>query len=755
MTTDLNSNLPPSQATDAVLVPSAELPQGAQKVEEIDFNDFKGRPITVEDMIQGMRHMGFQASSMAEAVRIINDMPKRSWRDPETGDETTIFLGYTSNMISSGLRAGGIEEDFIKCLGDTYMSSFSAPGAELRSKGLNRIGNLMVPNANYCAFEDWVMPLLDNMLEEQEASKGTESEINWTPSRVIHRLGKEINDERSVYYWAYKNDIPVFCPALTDGSLGDMLYFHTFKASPKQLKVDIVEDIRRINTIAVRARRAGMIILGGGVVKHHIANACLMRNGAESAVYINTAQEFDGSDAGARPDEAISWGKIKPGADHVKVYLAFNRSPHFNSAMADYRSRSTVGQTGGNELSYDEDAEAFETAGALTSVRNRRFGEGATRQWAESPYYESYSNQSTVLGSSEYQAHSPPELMGRPEGISPYEQTSARPAAYQNVMNASPAIPSLSTPPNPATKQVYGQHRLGTQESGSLSKFGFQLESTSQNQDKARHSNINNGGIAETSGGGEEGQEAQKYVLKPRALGAPLRRSNRVQLQQGLTRSGEPSALVKANHKSQSPPPPSPDHPKTKSQIEFDTGYRQLDQEVNAATGFEKQPETKQEFDQYFRAALICLNLQQQERHGTWKELEKGEEYIRQMGKQQFRLRDEEEDIPEFKKYSDPPPVRTKSKGFRKTSATDDERQERAQKVPDSHKKPSSDDEAAHAVTTTTTPHSSQMTWRQDGQSSKKRRLLTDELQTSLAGGWDAHVDDEGRRPARSAKRRN
>ncbi|CCF46885.1 deoxyhypusine synthase [Colletotrichum higginsianum] len=99
-----------------------------------------------------------------------------------------------------------------------------------------------------------------------------------------------------------------------------MLYFHTFKTSPKQLKCDIVEDIRRINTMSVRAKRAGMIILGGGVVKHHIANACLMRNGAESAVYINTGQEFDGSDAGARPDEAVSWGKIKIGADAVKVY---------------------------------------------------------------------------------------------------------------------------------------------------------------------------------------------------------------------------------------------------------------------------------------------------------------------------------------------------------------------------------------------------------------------------------------------------
>lgn len=331
-------NAPPSQATEAVLVKSTEMPADAQKVEELDFNKFKGRPITVDDLYQGMKHMGFQASSMGEAIRIINDM--RAWKDPETGDKTTIFLGYTSNLISSGLRgvlrylvehkhvsaivttAGGVEEDFIKCLGDTYMSSFSADGANLRRQGLNRIGNLVVPNDNYCAFEDWVVPIMDKMLEEQEAAKAAgDTEFHWTPSKVIHRLGKEINDERSVYYWAYKNDIPVFCPALTDGSLGDMLYFHTFKSSPAQLRIDIVEDIRRINTMSVRAKRAGMIILGGGIVKHHIANACLMRNGAESAVYINTAQEFDGSDAGARPDEAVSWGKIKVGADAVKVYM--------------------------------------------------------------------------------------------------------------------------------------------------------------------------------------------------------------------------------------------------------------------------------------------------------------------------------------------------------------------------------------------------------------------------------------------------
>ena len=250
-------------------------------------------------------------------------------------------------MISSGLRetfrylvqhncvsaivttAGGVEEDLIKCLAHTYHGSFTTAGSTLRSKGLNRIGNLVVPNNNYCAFEDWVVPVLDQMLQEQEDEfKKTGERYLWTPSKVIHRLGKAIGNESSVYYWAYKNDIPVFCPALTDGSLGDMLYFHSFKASPLQLNIDIVQDIRRLNTMAVRAKRAGMIILGGGIVKHHIANACLMRNGAESAVYINTAQEFDGSDAGARPDEAVSWGKIKSDAESVKVctYLSVTGS---------------------------------------------------------------------------------------------------------------------------------------------------------------------------------------------------------------------------------------------------------------------------------------------------------------------------------------------------------------------------------------------------------------------------------------------
>lgn len=71
---DSGDKAPPASATDAVLVPSDEMPQDAQRVEELDFNKFVNKAITAQDLLEGMSHMGFQATSMCEAVRIINNM---------------------------------------------------------------------------------------------------------------------------------------------------------------------------------------------------------------------------------------------------------------------------------------------------------------------------------------------------------------------------------------------------------------------------------------------------------------------------------------------------------------------------------------------------------------------------------------------------------------------------------------------------------------------------------------------------------
>ncbi|KAK2087432.1 hypothetical protein P7K49_033339 [Saguinus oedipus] len=331
----------PAAALAAVLKHSSTLPPESAQVRGYDFN----RGVDYRALLEAFGTTGFQATNFGRAVQQVNAMIEKKL-EPLSQDEDqhadltqsrrpltgcTIFLGYTSNLISSGIRetirylvqhnmvdvlvttAGGVEEDLIKCLAPTYLGEFSLRGKELRENGINRIGNLLVPNNNYCKFEDWLMPILDQMVLEQN----TEG-VKWTPSKMIARLGKEINNPESVYYWAQKNHIPVFSPALTDGSLGDMIFFHSYK-NPG-LVLDIVEDLRLINTQAIFAKCTGMIILGGGVVKHHIANANLMRNGANYAVYINTAQEFDGSDSGARPDEAVSWGKIRMDAQPVKVY---------------------------------------------------------------------------------------------------------------------------------------------------------------------------------------------------------------------------------------------------------------------------------------------------------------------------------------------------------------------------------------------------------------------------------------------------
>jgi deoxyhypusine synthase len=137
---------------------------------------------------------GFQATLLGQAIERVNEMIK--WRlsdEPIKEDEEdslkimanrekvrcTIFLGYTSNMASCGMReyirylcqhkmvdclvttTGGIEEDIMKCLAPHYIGDFYLKGKDLRMKGLNRTGNLIVPNMNYCKFESWLAPIIE------------------------------------------------------------------------------------------------------------------------------------------------------------------------------------------------------------------------------------------------------------------------------------------------------------------------------------------------------------------------------------------------------------------------------------------------------------------------------------------------------------------------------------------------------------------------------------------------------------------
>lgn len=282
-----------------------------------DFN--KG--VDYSEIVKSFSSTGFQASNLNKAIEITKKM---------ISDEAFIFLGYTSNMVSSGLRdifrylvqhkkvnvivttGGGIEEDIIKCLGTFTLGDFRASGIELRKKGINRIGNIYAANNRYIEFEEFVQPILSELYEEQK-----EKGIVHTPSDIIWKLGEKVNDEKSIYYWAWKNKIRIFCPTITDGALGDNIYFFKFKHN--DFIIDVAEDTKRLNDATIGLKKSGVLVLGAGVVKHSILNANMLRNGADYAVYVNTAQEYDGSDSGALPEEAISWGKILPNAESVKV----------------------------------------------------------------------------------------------------------------------------------------------------------------------------------------------------------------------------------------------------------------------------------------------------------------------------------------------------------------------------------------------------------------------------------------------------
>lgn len=282
--------------------------------------DFPGS-FDINDFLDSYGTTGFQATHLKAAVDIIKQMRK---------DKATIFLGYTSNMVSSGLReaicylaknkfvdvivttAGGVEEDVIKTLRPFILGSFKADDKALREAGINRIGNVLVPNECYIEFEKLMMPFLKQLYKEQ---KKTGKIISC--SDFSKRLGMLVKDENSILYWASKNGIPVFCPALTDGSIGDMMYF--FMHEHPDFKLDIADDLKKLTDIAMDSKKTGAIILGGSLPKHHIMNANLPRGGTDYTVYITTGTEGDGSVAGARTEEAISWGKQSFSASSVTV----------------------------------------------------------------------------------------------------------------------------------------------------------------------------------------------------------------------------------------------------------------------------------------------------------------------------------------------------------------------------------------------------------------------------------------------------
>lgn len=281
--------------------------------------DLKWTPgISVKDLVNSYGHTGYQSIELKRASDVIVKMKKNNAK---------IFLTFTSNMVTSGLRGffsqiinlkmadvivttvGGLEEDIMKSLGEKFsIGSFKEDDVELHEKGINRVGNIMIKNESYMKFEDLIQPILKKLYEKQK---------RWAVSEMLREIGLMLDDDSSILYRAARNDVPIFCPAITDGAFGFHLYL--FQQNHKDFIVDVVKDFGNILFSASHDDKKGVIALGGSISKHHAILSCLLNGGAEYAVYMTTSHRTSGSMSGATTNEAKSWGKVKDESDIATV----------------------------------------------------------------------------------------------------------------------------------------------------------------------------------------------------------------------------------------------------------------------------------------------------------------------------------------------------------------------------------------------------------------------------------------------------
>ena len=276
--------------------------------------------MSVDELVSQMeKAWGFTAGKLATGLNILEKMAR---------DKKCIkFISFTGNLVATGTRGvlkelvkrklvdvivttcGTIDHDVARCWKDYYKGSFLMNDAKLRDKDINRLGNVLVPNDSYgIVIEEKMRVLLQNLWDEgmKEVSS----------RQLCHEIGKRVCNESSILYWAARNNIPVYVPGITDGAVGYQAWFFS---QDHDFRINLLRDSGELNEIVFNADRTGALIIGGGISKHHTLWWNQFKDGLDYAIYISTADEWDGSLSGARPREAVSWGKISEKAKKTMI----------------------------------------------------------------------------------------------------------------------------------------------------------------------------------------------------------------------------------------------------------------------------------------------------------------------------------------------------------------------------------------------------------------------------------------------------
>ena len=265
---------------------------------------------------------GFSGKAVAEGVDLLARM---------LGDrKMTRFLSFPADLVATGTRGvlaslvrlgyvdaivttcGTLDHDLARAFRPYYHGAWDLDDAALHRRRLYRLGNLVIPQANYGRIVEEKMRTILAGLWSDGVRKLSTSELSRAIGRAIPARARS-----SILRAALDRDVPVIVPGITDGAVGSQLWL--FWQDHKEFALDLFADEQLLSDVVFEADRTGAILLGGGISKHHTIWWNQFRDGLDAALYLTTAVEWDGSLSGARTREAISWGKVKPTARHVTV----------------------------------------------------------------------------------------------------------------------------------------------------------------------------------------------------------------------------------------------------------------------------------------------------------------------------------------------------------------------------------------------------------------------------------------------------
>ena len=133
---------------------------------------------------------------------------------------------------------------------------------------------------------------------------------------LLWKLG-ELVEGKGILGKCWKEKIPIFCPAIADSGIGLMIWGR--KAAGKKINVDAFDDMNEIIELAWKAKKRGVLYVGGGVPKNFIQQSLQFSKGADYGIQITTDKEESGGSSGAPLKEGISWGKMSKKARLIDV----------------------------------------------------------------------------------------------------------------------------------------------------------------------------------------------------------------------------------------------------------------------------------------------------------------------------------------------------------------------------------------------------------------------------------------------------